>query len=69
MKRIYDEKKCECGNTKDFEWRGCGGYTNGDYYTELRCKKCGKDIKVNYRAEEPKSTGYYHDGGWYRDNE
>jgi RNase P subunit RPR2 len=70
MEIKYEYKHCdECGNKENFEWRGCGGFLDGDNYTDLLCKDCGKKIRVYYRAkEESESKGYYHDGGWYRDN-
>lgn len=61
----YECKECECGNidSNKFEWSGCGGYENGDYYDAYCCKLCGKEVKVLHRAEESEYTGT-HDGGW-----
>jgi hypothetical protein len=45
--------------------------TEYGYYNQYHCSKYGKDIEIYNRTEKdkPENTGYYHDGGWYRDNE
>ncbi|MBN1074680.1 hypothetical protein DVV91_10035 [Clostridium botulinum] len=63
----YEHKECECGN-KDrnkFEWHGCGGYKNGDYYDAYYCNVCRKDVEVRHKAKEEESEYIgTHDGGW-----
>jgi RNase P subunit RPR2 len=73
MEKIYDYdfKYCiECHSLKKLEWLGYCISEDKIPYDKYICKDCGAKINIRYKKKEKsENTGYYHDGGWYRDNE
>lgn len=65
------DEQCKCNDFRHLNWYDKRiSFTGKGWYNKYHCTKCGKDIEIYKEIEKEKEeSGYYHDGGWYRNNE